>query len=98
MERNAKQRWKRKLVIHVESHASAVSLLESGEQRDIKATTTTIIIIIIIKTLTWAGMLLADDPGLYSVQVGWNDDVIVYLSLQQNNWLPDVCSLFSQEN
>ena len=27
----------KKLVIHVESHASAVSLLESGEQRYIKA-------------------------------------------------------------
>ena len=31
-----KTRYK-KLVIHVESHASAVSLLESGEQRYIKA-------------------------------------------------------------
>ena len=33
---NKKTRNK-KLVIHVESHASAVSLLESGEQRYIKA-------------------------------------------------------------
>ena len=38
----------KKLVTHVESHASAVSLLESGEQRYIKA----IIIIIVIITLT----------------------------------------------
>ena len=32
-----KTRYKKKLFTHVESHASAVSLLESGEQRYIKA-------------------------------------------------------------
>ena len=42
------KRAMKKLVTRVESHASAVSLLESGEQRYIKA----IIIIIVIITLT----------------------------------------------
>ena len=37
---NNKTRYK-KLVTHVESHASAVSLLDSGEQRCIKRSTTT---------------------------------------------------------
>ena len=37
-----------KLFTHVESHASALSLLESGEQRYIKAIIIIIIIIIII--------------------------------------------------
>ena len=39
-----KTRYK-KLVTHIESHASAVSLLESGEQRYIKA----IIVVIVIR-------------------------------------------------
>ena len=41
------QKRAKKLVTHVESHASAVSLFESGEQRYVKA----IIIIIIIMSL-----------------------------------------------
>ena len=44
-----KTRYK-KLVIHVESHASAVSLFESGEQRYIKA------IIIIINCVSRFGL------------------------------------------
>ena len=38
----------KKLVTHVESHASAVSLLQSGKQRCIKAVIIIIIIIVII--------------------------------------------------
>ena len=41
----------KKLVTYTESHASAVSLLESGEQRYIKA-----IIIIIIIIIIYSGM------------------------------------------
>ena len=40
MFKNALKEQEKKLLTHVESHASAVSLLESGEQRYIKATNT----------------------------------------------------------
>ena len=47
----------KKLVTYTESHASAVSLLESGEQRYIKAIIIIIIIIIIINIIIiYSGM------------------------------------------